>query len=192
MATVIATQGCDQRCPYCHNKELLTPATGEEFLLEADTRRIDIDHKILKTNYLVITGGEPTLHPALSNIIFMLRKKRGYIIKLDTNSCYTPVTSRCVDYLALDIKHYFQDYLFMNIAFAAINKIPFELRLTGYGDHQRMRSKVASILIVLKAFKQRPTFYLQKITEDGIGWQPEELDLFYDWLSPQASVERRY
>ncbi len=105
-ASVVFTIGCNFRCPYCHNPELVDETvektyTEEEIISFLDTRRDMLDG-------LVITGGEPTIHEDL--IPFMRKvKEMGFLVKLDTNGTdpemiKKSIVNGLVDYIAMDIK----------------------------------------------------------------------------------------
>ncbi|OAM89737.1 anaerobic ribonucleoside-triphosphate reductase activating protein [Termitidicoccus mucosus] len=107
IAAVIFTQGCNWRCPWCHNPALVYPKNFTAPLPEADilarlaTRRGRLDGA-------VITGGEPTLHADLPDFIRRIRAL-GYRIKLDTNGSRPAVVrallaARLIDYVAMDLK----------------------------------------------------------------------------------------
>ena len=81
VACTVFLDGCNFRCPYCHNAELLGDAapimTVEELLAFLGKRRGILDG-------VCITGGEPTLHPGLAELIRYVRDL-GFSVKLDTN-----------------------------------------------------------------------------------------------------------
>jgi pyruvate formate lyase activating enzyme len=102
---VVFTQGCNFRCPYCHNPELVRPfgelmdEGGVLAFLKTRTRYLD---------GVVISGGEPTLVPDLDEYARKL-KGLGYLVKLDTNgsspeTVKSLVERHLVDYVALDLK----------------------------------------------------------------------------------------
>ena len=109
IAAVLFTRGCNLRCPFCHNPDLLikkkNPASAEydfamimQFLAE---RQGFIDA-------VVISGGEPTLHPQLPDDIRRI-KELGYLLKLDSNGTNSTmleelIRAGLVDYIAMDIK----------------------------------------------------------------------------------------
>lgn len=106
VAATVFTGGCNFRCPFCHNSELLEndapPAYTEEEVLRFLSRRAGILEGV------AITGGEPTLQPDLRDFILRVRDL-GFLIKLDTNGTRPDVLkSLChdglVDYVAMDIK----------------------------------------------------------------------------------------
>lgn len=110
IAAVVFTQGCNFKCPYCHNPELIAFETGsfsEEVIFQHFTKnRFLLDG-------VVITGGEPTLQPELLNFIKKI-KSLGLAVKLDTNGSHPKLVKKLigqqlVDYFAMDIKSAF-DY----------------------------------------------------------------------------------
>ena len=107
VACTVFLDGCNFRCPFCHNAELLRPEleplmTGEELLAFLKKRRGILEG-------VCITGGEPTIHPELPQLIRSVREL-GYLIKLDTNG-YRPQSLRALleegllDYVAMDLKN---------------------------------------------------------------------------------------
>jgi len=106
VAATIFTGGCNFRCPFCHNSDLLgndaPPAFTEEEILSFLARRKHV------LDGVAITGGEPTLQPDLRDFIEKVRAL-GLLIKLDTNG-YRPdvlkalVRDGLIDYAAMDIK----------------------------------------------------------------------------------------
>lgn len=108
VAAVVFTQGCNFRCPFCHNGQLLAcnPTPGK-LLAEADilgflkARRKQLDG-------VVVSGGEPTLHADLPQFLRALHEL-DYAIKLDTNGSHPDMIrelldDRLVDYVAMDVK----------------------------------------------------------------------------------------
>ena len=107
VACTVFLDGCNFRCPFCHNAELLGPdvepvMTQAELLAFLNKRQGILEG-------VCITGGEPTIHPQLPELLRAIRDL-GYPIKLDTNG-YRPQTLRMlleqglVDYVAMDLKN---------------------------------------------------------------------------------------
>lgn len=109
IAAVIFTKGCNFRCGYCHNPYLVVPR-----LLDA-TPDIPVNHTIAflrsRANWLdgvVVSGGEPTVHPDLVDFISEIRGA-GYSVKLDTNGSNPEVIKELIDFglidaVAMDVK----------------------------------------------------------------------------------------
>jgi len=113
VSAVVFTQGCNMRCPYCHNPELVHP----DMLLEPYDENAVLDFLSKRKTSLdgvVITGGEPTVQPDL--VAFMSKvKAMGYKIKLDTNGSMPDVLEqifelKLADTVAMDIKAPFGKY----------------------------------------------------------------------------------
>ena len=106
VACTVFFGGCDFRCPFCHNYELVcmeaAPVMDHEELLEYLKKRAGL------IDGVVLTGGEPTLQRELMRLTGDI-KSLGYRIKLDTNG-YHPEALKAligtgnIDYVAMDIK----------------------------------------------------------------------------------------
>ncbi len=109
VASIIFTYGCNLRCSYCHNPELVIhPCKKEAVISQEDVFKYLRLRKGL-VDALVITGGEPTLQEDLISFIQKV-KKLGYIVKLDTNGVRDDtikeiIDLEIVDYWAMDIKY---------------------------------------------------------------------------------------
>lgn len=107
VACTIFTGGCNFRCPFCHNAELLDINMPSEYSEEEIFAFLEKRHHTLEG--VAITGGEPTLQPDLPDFIRQIRERFGLQIKLDTNG-YRPevlkalVQEGLLDYVAMDIK----------------------------------------------------------------------------------------
>jgi pyruvate formate lyase activating enzyme len=110
VACVLFTQGCNFRCPWCHNKGLW-PFVALSERGEIDRWLEVLQYRIDRTPnqcYVVITGGEPTVRPELMPFLKVLRE-RGFKVKLDTNGSNPDIISELcsdglVSYIAMDIK----------------------------------------------------------------------------------------
>lgn len=107
IAAIVFTRGCNFRCPYCHNPELVDPARFIDTLEEKTIVRF-LKTRITKLQGIVVTGGEPTVHPDLPDFLERL-KKMGYLVKLDTNGSHPQMleevfNGKLVDYCAMDVK----------------------------------------------------------------------------------------
>lgn len=108
VASTIFTGGCNFRCPYCHNGDLvLNHTTMEPYIEEEIFSHLNKRKNTL--NGVCITGGEPTLQSELPEFIRKV-KSLNLLVKLDTNGT-NPAMLRSLleegllDYVAMDIKH---------------------------------------------------------------------------------------
>jgi len=104
MAAVFFSTGCNFRCGFCHNAPLLGTAR-EGYTWE---RLDELCQRFRRqwVNAVVLTGGEPTLAPALPETLQFFRE-RGFAVKLDTNGSRPRVLTEVlplVDFVAMDVK----------------------------------------------------------------------------------------
>ena len=107
------TQGCNFRCRYCHNPELVYPHLFEPSMPEEDVWTF-LKRRQGTLEGVVISGGEPTLQEDLVRFMADL-KALGYKTKLDTNGTRPEVLrelidKKLVDYIAMDLKAPFEKY----------------------------------------------------------------------------------
>lgn len=113
VAATIFTGGCNFRCPFCHNCDLITNSSGSDCISEEEIFTFLNKRKNVLSG-ICITGGEPTLQ---SDLVDFIQKVRilGYKIKLDTNG-YRPeiiaelLNLNLLDYIAMDIKAGYSNY----------------------------------------------------------------------------------
>jgi len=113
ISAIIFTQGCNFRCPYCHNPELVDPKLFT-YTLDEDSILTFLRKRVGKLEGVVITGGEPLLQHDLIEFIERV-KEMGYLVKLDTNGSYPEILERLlaknlIDYIAMDIKAPLEKY----------------------------------------------------------------------------------
>jgi pyruvate formate lyase activating enzyme len=109
LAATVFTVGCNFRCSFCHNPELVLP---EKFPplnnLEAEFFQ-HLSKRKGKLEGVCITGGEPTLQPDLLDFIKKI-KQMGFLVKLDSNGSQPEIlkkiiAEKLVDFIAMDIKN---------------------------------------------------------------------------------------
>jgi len=106
MAAIIFTQGCNFRCPFCHNSSLL-PLEGHIRLAEPEILEF-LQRRRTLLGGVVVSGGEPCLQGDLPRFCQKLHQM-GFAVKLDTNGSYPNVieqllAQKLVDFIAMDVK----------------------------------------------------------------------------------------
>ena len=111
MALVVFTPGCDLRCKYCHNPQLLTETElSSEDIFEIDE---EIQSNMDFIDAIVISGGEALLHLDFVKYIIKKAKSEDLLVKLDTNGLHPNELSQIIkslDYVAMDIKAPLDEY----------------------------------------------------------------------------------
>lgn len=136
LSAVLFTGGCNFRCPYCHNPDLVIPKKieykkSEEIINFLNSRKN-------KLSGIVICGGEPTIHS--NNLYEWIKyiKNLGFKIKLDTNGTNPTLVEKLlneklIDSIAIDYKSNFENYSKIinnpNINQIIINNIIHTLKL---------------------------------------------------------------
>jgi len=113
ISAVVFLQGCNFKCSYCHNPELVDPGLFQPCLRENDIFEF-LDTRKGKLDAVSITGGEPTLQDKLPAFIKQIRKM-GFAIKMDTNGSQPKViknllAENLLDFIAMDIKAPLEKY----------------------------------------------------------------------------------
>jgi pyruvate formate lyase activating enzyme len=163
VAAVVFLQGCNMRCPFCHNPELVlgkcfgTPMEETEFFSFLEKRKRQLDG-------IVISGGEPTVHKDLPDFIRRIRAL-GYAIKLDTNGSNPDILAsmlrdHLLNYVAMDIKgepEHYGDYcgapipadnIRASIRLIMESGLPYEFRTTAVpGQHTLEKLKELALLV---------------------------------------------
>lgn len=146
VAAIAFAQGCNFRCPFCHNGDLLAFNPREKSFYPEREILNTLRKRQGKLEGLVVSGGEPTLQLDLPRFLKMV-KGIGYKIKLDTNGSQPVMLSRLiadglVDYVAMDIKAPLEKYnrisgtlvnpksIEESIALIAWSKLPHHFRTT--------------------------------------------------------------
>lgn len=106
---IIFTAGCNFRCPFCHNRDLVDPKRITR-LQEYSEQSIFEDLKKRKkwVDAVVITGGEPTIQPRLEEFLRKI-KEMGFLTMIETNGSKPEMMAKLlnckiVDRVAMDIK----------------------------------------------------------------------------------------
>ena len=148
VACTVFLQGCNFRCPFCHNSGLLG-AAGEPFLDEEALLSFLKSRKGLLDG-VCVTGGEPTLQPGLPGLLAQIRAM-GFAVKLDTNGSRPDILrslaeAGLLDYVAMDVKNSPSRYAeTAGMAPALLPKIEESLKflLSGSLDYELRTTMVA-------------------------------------------------
>jgi len=108
MACTVFLAGCNLRCPFCHNSELLDRSSAPAVMDDEELLRF-LKKRQGMLDGVCITGGEPLLQAELPELLRRIRAL-GYQVKLDTNGTMFErlrqvVEAGLVDYVAMDIKN---------------------------------------------------------------------------------------
>ncbi|MFA5124964.1 MAG: anaerobic ribonucleoside-triphosphate reductase activating protein [Patescibacteria group bacterium] len=175
MAAIVFTYGCNMRCPFCYNPQLVLPGLPADRLYDEDQVINFLKRRKKYLDGLVITGGEPTLQKGLIGFLAKM-KKIGYSVKLDTNgllpeSLKDLLDRELVDYIAMDIKGPLEEYekyagvtpegVEKSIALVMSSGLPYEFRSTLVkGWHNR-----TDIAIMAETIKNADLYYLQNFQD---------------------------
>jgi len=156
ISAIIFTQGCNFRCPFCHNPELVNPELFADTLDENSVLSF-LKRRVAKLDGVVITGGEPLLQHDLVEFIERI-KEIGYLIKLDTNGSYPEILKQLlaknlIDYIAMDIK-------------APLEKYPNVVKTDAYTE--KIMESVKIILNSNIDYEFRTTVVKDLLTEDDL------------------------
>ena len=204
VACTVFLAGCNLRCPFCHNSELLDAHTAEPVMTDAEllkfleTRRGVLDG-------VAITGGEPLLQPELPALLRAI-KDMGYPVKLDTNgSIYEHLayvlSEGLVDYVAMDIKNAPDRYaetcglmcmdlspIFDSVELLRSGTVDYEFRTTVVDELHDYNSfyGIAGLISGAKRYFLQPFTDRDTVTYAGLDAPPAER------LSEYADIVRPY
>ncbi|MGB5218817.1 MAG: anaerobic ribonucleoside-triphosphate reductase activating protein [Smithella sp.] len=145
LCAIVFSEGCNFRCPYCHNPELVDPCLFRTCIQENDVIEF-LETRKGKLDAVSITGGEPTIQPHLTSFIRQI-KQMGFAVKMDTNGSHPQIiknllSENLLDYIAMDVKapldkykkvvkaQVHTDFILESIKLILKAKIPYEFRTT--------------------------------------------------------------
>ena len=208
VACTVFLQGCNFRCPFCHNSDLL-PHNAEALMdIPAFLQFLEKRRGLLDA--VCVSGGEPTLSPDLEQLLRGI-KSLGFFVKLDTNG-YRPDILRhltaegLLDYVAMDVKNsparYAQTTGLPRIALEKIEEslrfllsgtVPYELRTTVVNElhDEESIAEMGQWLAALAAPKKPDMLYLQAFVDrDSVLFsglnppEPDKLKRYVTLLTP--------
>jgi pyruvate formate lyase activating enzyme len=130
IAAIIWTIGCNFRCPFCYNPQLVN---GEIQEIPIKDILDFLDKRKGKLEAVSITGGEPLLHQDIESLITTIKEK-GYLIKIDTNGSYPDrlnqlLQKNLLDYVSMDVKASKDNYHLVSGSDVNINNIDTSIHL---------------------------------------------------------------
>lgn len=114
ISCTLFTKGCNFRCPFCHNYELVEDNDNTPGAIDPEDLKEFLETHKKRLTGVVVTGGEPTIYKDLPDMIKMI-KSYGYKVKLDTNGTNPNmlidlIENKLIDYVAIDIKNSYSMY----------------------------------------------------------------------------------
>lgn len=197
-ACILWFAGCNMRCLYCYNPEIVL---GKGKLsVEEVTAFLRARQGLLQS--VVFSGGECTIHPAFPPLV-ALAKELGYLVKVDTNGTRPRLLSQMIesgyiDYVALDFKSHAakHDWITKSEGFASFletfevlqnTTVPFEVRTTWHStllDTADLRSMVD----YLEAHGYSGNYYVQRFF-NGVPTLAELPDMYEQLDTASLSTE---
>ncbi|MCQ2427277.1 MAG: anaerobic ribonucleoside-triphosphate reductase activating protein [Clostridia bacterium] len=202
VACTVFTGGCDYRCPFCHNSQLVlqpafSPIDEEEVFKLLSKRKGILDG-------VAITGGEPLLQKDVAQFCERV-KAMGFAVKLDTNGNHPDVLKELldrglVDYVAMDIKNSPEKYaatvgipgftaenVLRSLELLRASGTDFELRTTAVKEFH----DADSFRGIGEMIKGTKSYFIQNFVDSGAvikdglhGFEAEELEGFAEIVRP--------
>jgi pyruvate formate lyase activating enzyme len=170
---IVFLQGCNFKCSYCHNPELVDTKLFQPCIKENEVLDF-LNTRKGKLDAVTITGGEPTIQDDLAPFIKQIKKMK-FAIKLDTNGSQPQVVKtlldeKLLDFIAMDIKAPLEKY--KSVVKVPVNadsikesmrlilksKIPYEFRTTVVESQLEEKD----ILQIAKMISGANSYVLQK------------------------------
>jgi len=183
ISSVIFTLGCNFRCPFCHNADIVS---GRRFSQIPEERILaDLKKRKKWIDAVVVTGGEPTLQADLKKFLSEI-KKMEFLTMIHTNGTNPKVIANLlscylIDYFCIDLKGDFENYeRFTNVQFPMTNiqeslqiivksGVEYEFRTTvvpGLHDEKNLKKLAEQIVLILNtclpAGRLNTKWYLQQ------------------------------
>ena len=201
LSAIIFTKGCNFRCQYCYNPMLVWPEgaskpknidsseNGNHKFSDEEIEEVNseisendlfdfLNKRVGKLEGIVITGGEPTLHPDLPEFIDKIRDL-GFKIKLDTNGTNPEmikklIVNKQINYIAMDLKGTEESYsevtgvpvnlenIKKSITIIMESNLPYEFRTTVVPE----LVKLEDISLMGEMIKGADKWFLQQFKSD--------------------------
>ena len=181
LACIVWFAGCNMRCDYCYNKDIVLAKSGNYSLHDVLTF---LKSRTGMLDGVVLSGGEATNHDLIP--LCQEIKRLGLNIKLDTNGTHPKqIQTLCelnlIDYIALDYKapSYKYQEITKSTQFHEFSKtlqylinsdMNFEVRTTLHSDLMN-ENDINNIIKDLQSRTYNKRYYIQNFlpTDDNIG-----------------------
>lgn len=205
VAGVVFVGGCNLRCRYCYNADLVLRPDARP-AIPVDRLVADLERRLGFVDGVVLTGGEPTLYPDLADLLRMFRAM-GLAVKLDTNGSRPAVLREWLDgglvqYVAMDVKASPAQYASVAGRPVDIEAISASLDLLrASGCPHEFRTTVVPTLVDVKDVEEiarwiagSSPYFLQQFRPGGcLDPQLDTVEPYYvSVLEEMASVARGY
>lgn len=207
VACTIFTNGCNFRCPFCHNPELVI-RTNEAPVIPEEEVLSFLRERQGKLDGVCITGGEPLVHQDMAQFMRQI-KELGFLIKLDTNGSFPErlkalAKEKLIDYVAIDIKNSKEKYaqtigvknfeikpVEESVEFLMKGELPYEFRTTLVKEFHTLADmeKIAAWIGGARAY------FLQNFVDSGDligenlhGLSRDEMWAFYHHIKDSFSL----
>lgn len=192
VAATVFLYGCNFRCPFCHNADLVNNQPSETSLT-LDGFAAFLDKRKSLLDGICITGGEPLMYENVFEI-FRMVKAAGLSVKLDTNGSFperlkSAIDENLVDAVAMDIKNSPDKYDLTSGVSGMWQKVSksidllknshpayYEFRTTLVAQHHTAED----ILTIAEILRGADHYFLQKFVDsgnllsNGLGAMPDE------------------
>jgi pyruvate formate lyase activating enzyme len=210
ISSTIFLSGCNFRCPYCHNSDLvLRPQALPTFPLEYFLSFLDSRKGWLEG--ICVSGGEPLLHDDLETLLALI-KERNLLVKVDTNGSFPSklealIQKELVDQIAMDVKAPLERYhevtgvevekedILQSIDIVKNSGLKYVFRCTvvpGLVGHEDVE-KISELLKGAKVFQLQQFVPLNPLDSDYLEKKPysrEEVQKFAKIAGPHFSEVR--
>jgi len=176
ISAIVWTVGCDFRCPFCYNKDIVL---GNVEPISEDEVLSFLKKRFGMLEGLVISGGEPLMQKDIVEFCEKV-KKIGYLIKIDTNGMHPEklkelIDKNLVDYIAMDVKAPKKKYDKLTNIRTNIKKIEksIEIIKNSTVDYEFRTTIIPELLTnqdimdIAKWLKRAKRFYIQQFKVDN-------------------------
>jgi pyruvate formate lyase activating enzyme len=193
VAAMCFTSGCQLRCPYCHNAEIVL-SNNQRNYTDREKKAVEflsyLEQRKLQLDGVVVSGGEPLLQYDISDFLYKIKKMR-LAVKLDTNGLIPDRLKeliRLIDYVALDYKNC-KEYFAETVGLSSIenqevidiyynnwrtslnylreNSVPYELRTTVVRELHPISVLIHMAESIYKESNQPERWFLQSFLRSG-------------------------